>query len=85
MVPPKNVPYFTMLASTDAGLYGIGLSEVETENSETLLQEALSAMEQLLAINDYLKQIGDKNRLTAYCGNRFNVPFVNGAASYYHY
>ena len=32
----------------------------------------------------YLGEIGDRIRLTAYRGNRFNVPFVNGAAVYYH-
>ena len=216
----KHIPYVAMLASTDTGTYGIGLTEVETENSE-ILQETISTMEQLLTIddlmadknminqlllkikntmtdrcivnnkfielleewretmlpkmtkdwdklsedlkesmttvndlycgkhvnlqeyvgaalsdwesveasgakigiekhllwhrkesatflairtvceafgpdasaqagcpiefNDYLNEIGDRNRLNAYCGNRFNVPFVNGAAVYYMY
>lgn len=48
----KHVPYVTMLASTDAGTYGIGLNEVETETSEIFVEETISAVEQLLAVDD---------------------------------
>ena len=36
-----------MLASTDSETYGLGLSTVEKETSETQLMEAISSMEQL--------------------------------------
>lgn len=35
--------------------------------------------------NDYVEQKGEKNHLKAYRGNRFNIPFYNGAAVYYHH
>ena len=48
----KHIPYVTMLATTDSGTYGLGLTEVRTENSEILLEETISAVQELLTITD---------------------------------
>ena len=41
-----------MLATTDTGTYEVGLNEVQTENSDELLEETISAVHELLTISD---------------------------------
>ena len=59
----KHIPYVAMLASTDSGTYGIGLEQVQTENAEILLKETISAIEQLLTINDIASEEEKVNQL----------------------
>ena len=71
----QHVPFITMLASTESGTYGIGLSTVEKETSETLLMEAINSMEQLLFIDDIASSeeriadllLKEKNTMTDRC------------------
>ena len=40
----KHQSYVTMLASTQTGMYGLGLGEVLTETGDALLYEAIEAI-----------------------------------------
>ena len=59
----NHIPYIAMLASTDRGTVGMGLTEVQTENSETLLVELISAVEQLFTISDKVCEKEQQNRV----------------------
>ena len=47
----KHVPYLTALASTADGTYGIGLSEIRTESAQTVLDETISYVKELLGVD----------------------------------
>ena len=46
----KHQSYVTMLTATEYGTYGLSLTEVLTEDADTLLNEAMSAMRELLSL-----------------------------------
>ena len=41
----KHKSFVTMLASTETGTYGLGLSQVQTESGQSLLDEAIAAVQ----------------------------------------
>nr|XP_054753570.1 uncharacterized protein LOC129259298 [Lytechinus pictus] len=47
----KHQSYVTMLTATESGTYGLSLTEVLTEDADTLMSEALSAMKELLSLD----------------------------------
>ena len=59
----KHVQYVTMLASTATGIYGLGLTEVRTENAEILLEETIKAIKDLLTISDLVSDEQKVNTL----------------------
>ena len=52
-----------MLASTDTGIYGVGLTQVRTENAQIILEETISAVEELLTISDFVAEEEKVNQL----------------------
>ena len=48
-----HAPYVTIPLSTDT--YGLGLTEVRTENADILLEETIKAIQDLLTISDLVR------------------------------